>query len=248
MKEYGWHVLLVVLILGSTIFLSSMQKSGVVSGYPIAQRDTISVTGQAELDVAPDEAYVIVVVETEGGSAKETQDANAQISDQVIKAIVGKGVKKDQIDTIGYFLYQREGYDPKTGKPFSLGYQQTHTMKITVKDVEKAGDVIDAATDAGATRIQDIRFGLSREKQKTSNGEALELAAENAREKATMLASALNVGLGEAITISETNYLYAPPQPLYDYGVRAEAALAKTEILPQDVTLSLTVNVVFEIT
>ncbi len=246
MKEGAWHIILLIAIIGSTLLLFNAHKSAVV-GYPSLQRDTISVTGQAELDVAPDEAYVVLVVETEGASAKETQDTNAQISDQVIKAIVGKGVKKDQIDTIGYSLYKREGYDPKTGKPFSLGYQQTHTMKITVKDVEKTGDVIDAAIDAGSTRIQDIRFGLSREKQKEANGETLELAAENAREKAQTLTRALNVNLGEAITISETNYIYAPPQPYYEFAARAEAGMAKTEVLPQDVTLSLTVNVVFEI-
>ena len=122
MKENGWHILLVILIIGSTLLLMNTDNGGVV-GYPATQRNTVSVTGTSDLDVAPDEAELTVMIEAEGTNAKEAQDLNAQLSDQVIKALAAQGVKKEDIDTMGYYLYKREGYDPKTGRPFPLGYQ-----------------------------------------------------------------------------------------------------------------------------
>ena len=247
MKEGFWHVIIVVLIVVSTLILLNNQESENFGGFPSTQRDMISVSGTYDLDVAPDEAELMITVETEGANAKEAQDANAAISNQVIDAVAAKKVKKDDIDTIGYYLNKREGYDPKTGRPIPLGYQQTHTMKVKIKNIDIAGDVIDAATDAGANRIENVQFVLSKEKRIESNKEALELAAENAREKAKALASALNVGLGDAISISETNYIFQPRAFDYAAGAAGATMMEKTQVLPGDVTLSLTVNVVFEI-
>ena len=119
-------------------------------------------------------------------------------------------------------------------------------MKITFDDLDGVGDVIDAATNAGATRIQGVSFVLSDEKKEEANTRALELAAENAQDKAEALAGALGVNMGEAMTISETNYFFSPRPMDYGFGV-AESAMQKTDILPQDVTISLSVTVVFEI-
>ncbi len=246
MKDYVLHAIIIVLILGSTVLL--LQREPVsIGGFPLQQRDTVSVTGTAELDVTPDEAQVIVVVETEGVDAKEAQQKNSEISNKVIQAVVANGVKKDMIDTIGYYLQKIESYHPQTGQPIPLGYRQGHTMKIVVQHVDEAGEVVDAAVGAGANRVQGLSFTLSRELELESQQKALKMAAERAREKAEVLASSLGVMLGDAITISETNFIFQP-QP-YDYGgfETAGAVMEKTQVLPKDVTLSLSVNVVFEI-
>ncbi|MEK6839677.1 MAG: SIMPL domain-containing protein [Nanoarchaeota archaeon] len=245
MKEPAWHILLAVLIIGSTLLIMNTEREGGV-GYPVAQEDTVSVIGQSDLDVAPDEAELTLSIESEGQTAKEAQDANAGVTDRVMKALQSAGVTKNDVDTTGYYLYKREGYDPKTGKPFPLGYQQTHTMRVLIKDIEKAGDVIDAATNAGVTSLQNIQFTLSKDKEKKSRADALKLAVEHARDKAEILASAVGENLGDAISVSESNYVSSPPMPYYR-GLES-AAMDKTEVLPEDVTLSLMVTVVFELT
>jgi uncharacterized protein YggE len=248
MKDSWFHVLIVVLILGSTFILLADDEDEVqvVGGmYGAVQQDTISVSGQSEYIVAPDEAELMIVVETTGGTAKEAQDMNSAKSNAVVLALT-KFVDKDDIETVSYYLYPLEYFNPQTNKPVPQGYRQTHTMKVTLKDIGAVGDVIDAATNAGATGIQGVSFVLSDDLEEQANTHALGMAVQNARQKADALAHALKVGVGDVVTVSESNYQYYPRPIAYGMDM-AVGASEKTPILPQDVTISLNVNVIFEI-
>lgn len=240
MKDNILHIIIIVLVLGSTFLILNDKNS--VNPYVQQQRDTISVSGNSDLDVSPDQGEVVVVVETEGNTAKEAQSLNAEISDRVIDA-AKKYTDKKNIETVGYYLSKREGYNPKTGEPIFLGYMQTHSLKITATNVDETGDVLDAVVSAGATRVQDVYFSLSKSKKQEANDEALGLAVENARGKANSLAGALGVKVGDVVSVSERNYDYRP----YYYAVAEKAMDAGTEVLPGDVNVALSVDVVFEI-
>ncbi len=70
-----------------------------ISGSGQIQKDTISVSGNAEMTVEPDQAELYVRIETTKKTAQEAKDENSQISDSVESALRQAGVGKDDMET-----------------------------------------------------------------------------------------------------------------------------------------------------
>jgi uncharacterized protein YggE len=111
-------------------------------------------------------------------------------------------------------------------------------VRVKIRDIAKAGPVIDAAVAAGGdeTVVQGGAFSL--EDASESIGQARERAWADANAKATALARLAGVPLGAAVQISEST----------DGGVAravSEASAAATPIEPGQVTTSVVVTVRF---
>lgn len=223
------------------VLLAKPSATTVINPSGAVQRDTISVSGRAEMEVMPDLAILYVRIETLAPTAKESQEQNADITDDVKKALSSA----DMIETQQYNIWEQ--FDYYQGKRTSKGFATTHVLKVTA-DVDDAGKLLDSAVDAGANRIDRISFELSDDLQADIREQVLEKSAENAKDKADILADATDSSVGKVISISESNYFFQP----YDYYPRAEMLgiaedKAETEISPSEVTTSATVNVVYEL-
>jgi len=240
-------ILSVGLILALLILALNSKQTTVVSGQDV--RNIISVSGRSELTVEPDKAEIFVNVETQKKTAKEAKDENARVSKKVTDALKKAGIKKDNIETTQFRINPRYEYDRLKGKSEIIGYTVTHVLKVTTLDLDKVGTYIDTAVNNGANRINSVNFGLTKEKEKEINGEALIRASNVAREKAEALATNLGVRLGKIASVSESGFDFIP-FVAREFAV-AEAAVGAppipTEISPQDVTVRATVNVAFEI-
>jgi len=226
------------------LILATKLKTVSVSQEIYGLRDTISVSGQSYVTVDTDKAEIYVAVVTEGDSALEVQQENAELTNDVIDALKSKGIKKDDIETYRYELYPRRSYEGPG--PEIIGYELTHTLKVTTEKIDDVGVFVDAAVLAGANRVERVVFGLTKERQEEVMNEALVMASDNAEEKAGALADNLGVELGKVISVSESQTVYRP----FDYypGLKvAEVAAEPTQISPQDVEVSAYVSLVFEI-
>ncbi len=204
-----------------------------------AQKDTISVVGNAVTATSPDQVEILVNIKTESGSAKSAKDQNAQLSENVRKALRNVGVDGKEIETTSFNIYPKYRWEEETGKQILDGYIAENSLKITTKKPDKAGDFIDVAVNNGAT-INYVQFSLSREKQEEMNEVALQLAADNAKAKANSIAAAMGINLGKIASISESNVNYVPPRPFYgmEYAVAKESAAAGTEVTPGEVEVT----------
>jgi uncharacterized protein YggE len=113
-----------------------------------------------------------------------------------------------------------------------------------VRDLDKAGDVVDAATAKGATDVQGISFEFNDPVKAQNDARAAAVAA--ARTSAQAMASAANVTLGAVVSITDAT----PPTPIfYGYGATKGAAAVDTAtpIQPGTQDLSASVTVVFSI-
>lgn len=239
----GWQVLIIVLILASTLLIiSQMKSSGSVQG----ARDTIQVSGSSDLSLQPDQAEISIAVQTDAGSADTAQVRNKALMGEVIKSLKTNGLEDAHIETTSYNLQKKERYNPQTGQMVTEGYTASHLLKVTVKDLEMVGKIADDAVTAGANRIDNIQFSLSKEAQEDANELALGDASKNAQKKAKAIAKSLGVKLGKAISISETNFIYQPYISDFKMGV-AESAPEPSIIPPKEVSIQLQVNVVYEI-
>lgn len=242
-------ILAVGLVIVALVLAFSSRSTVNVASSGQLQKNTVSVSGQAEMSVDPDQAELYVKIETTKTTAKPAKDENSETSEAVESALRKQGVKKEDIETHRYSIRPNYRYDRDDGQSHLTGYTVTNVLKVTTNDMEDIGDIIDAAVDAGANGFEQITFGLSDEKQKDVNAAVLLKASDEAKDKAESLAKNLDVSLGKLSSISESNFYYAPyAYPMADVEQAVMAgAKAAVSINPQDVTVRATVNLAYEI-
>ncbi len=235
------NLLFIILAVGLTLtsVLLAYQGKGSSDG-------ALSATGNSEVTVVPDKADIFVSVETLASSAREAKDMNSEKMEAVRKALQRKGVKEAGMETDRFNIYPQYRWDDIGKRQVLEGYRAEHVLRVTTEEIERVGELIDTAVDNGANVVQNVVFGLSKERQQEANGQAMELAAGKAREKADALAKALHVTIVKVSSISESNYNYVPYA--YSLAMKAEAMeSAPTVISPGEVKVYGQVSVQFEI-
>jgi uncharacterized protein len=216
---------------------------------PVAVNETraIKVTGEGEVEVAPDEALVALAVETTGRTAEEAGRLNSNRTAAVIHTLKEKGIAAQDIETGRYDLFPNYPQPPaqkKGKKDQPTSYRAVNSLQVTVKDLKKAGEVIDAALKVGANRVEQVSFQVSNPAK--AQQQALQEAVQRARAQAGVLAQSLGVELGpvlEASTITGP----PPPVPLARTRAAVQEAAPTTPIEPQAQTITASVTLVFEI-
>lgn len=179
---------------------------------------TLTVTGQGSESVVTTRAQVRLGVEVNGDTAEAVQQEVARRAAAVVEVLRSQNV--DQLETTGIRLNPRYRYD--NGESQLVGYVGTNTVSFELP-TEAAGPVVDAAVQAGATRIQGISFIAEEEAITAAQSTALQLATEDARRQANAVFDTLGLTAREVISI-EINGARAPmPIPM---GARLEAASA----------------------
>jgi len=204
---------------------------------------TVSVMGSGKAILTPDIAYVNIGVHTENKNAAEAVAANTSQAQKVIDAIKGLGIDSKDIQTTNFSIYPQQQYDPN-GKPTGeITYIVDNSVYVTVRDLDKVGDLLDAAVQAGANSIGGIQFDVADKTQALSD--ARQAAVNDARAKAEELASAAGVSLGSVQTIAESTGGY--PVPMYDMRAAAPAAMegAAVPVSPGQMTITVDVNIVY---
>lgn len=227
--------ILVVVLLGFYVF------STTISG------KTVTSNGVAEVRVVPDLVSVYFNVETSGVSAKVAKDANAEIVDAVVAALVGEGFVREDIVTENFNVY--EDFDWVNGQRISKGFKATHSIKVELSTGGEIGGVIDAGIDAGAM-LSYINFELSQGLENRYKAEALKLAAQDARIKAGAIADGLGAKLGDVVSTSSSDFDYYPWLAYSGVAVGGESvsgAKVATEIQAGERTIQGRVSVVYEL-
>lgn len=153
----------------------------------------MKVIGMGTVKAIPDTAIVNLGVVTENISLEAARRENAVKTNAVINALTGAGIEKKQISTGAFSIDPI--YDFIEGKQIFRGYRVTNLLTVTIKDIARAGEIIDKATFAGANRVDNISFTLSDQAQYYDM--ALNLAIENAWHKAFEIGKALDLKIHE---------------------------------------------------
>jgi uncharacterized protein YggE len=200
----------------------------------------IHVTGSGSSSAKANEATVTLGVYTEDEYAAEAIEENDVIMNAVIDAIVGVPIPEDDIKTVSYSV--NPNYDWELRR--TVGYRVTNMIQIEVEEINKVGEVLDAATGAGANNVQGIGFGLSDDVSTSLRDEAYVDALNDARGKADLIADTLSLRITGVLSVSESAYY-----PYTPYRAYAEADMesvgAPTPILEGTLSVSVSVQVAF---
>jgi uncharacterized protein YggE len=169
---------------------------------PTANVRTISVSGEAEVKVAPDEVRIRLGVESWDARLAVAREANDAAIRKVIAAARGAGVEEKHVAT------EQASYEPhfksdswKGGRPVLDGYTVRRSMELTLRDVSKFDAVLGAVLEAGANQLHGVEFTTTA--LRAHRDEARALAIRAAREKAVALAKELGMKPGRARSIVE---------------------------------------------
>jgi len=197
---------------------------------------TVTVSGNGGASAAPDTATVRFAVTATAGAADSARETVATDSESVRAALSEAGFGEAR--TVGYSL--APVYEGRYEERTVTGYRVAHRFAVDAAP-DRAGELVDVVTDAGANELSGVSFGLSADARDELRAEALRDAMARADSDARAVADAANRAVGG---VSEVSTGYAP---VYPYERGAVAADAPTTITPGDVTVSASVTVTYEL-
>ena len=162
-----------------------------------AEPPSITVGGSASLRVAPDHVSVSVGVETQGPTVAGAFDANKRKVESVVSALRAAGVQAKEIQTSDLQIMPRSDDDGKRLQ----GYLVSTTVTVESGDPSSIGGLLQAAVAAGANEVNRLAFSVRDQGQFQKRG--LELAFQDARSKAEVLAALAKRELGEVVSVQE---------------------------------------------
>ena len=162
---------------------------------------TIQVETEATTSAKPDLAELDLGVTTDRSSAAAATTENARRMEQLIAGLRKEAGPVAEIRTVGYSLSPRYGR-PGPGQPSKIiGYTASNVVHVRTGDVALVGKLLDHAFKLGANTVDQVAFTLK--DPEPVRTEALRLAAAQARGRATAMASALGVRLGQVLSLGE---------------------------------------------
>lgn len=222
----------------AVLFVSACGGDGGSGGDP----RTVTVNGTGKVTGAPDTLRADIGVEaTASDVSSALNESSAQVT-EVIDAVVDEGVARTDIQT------QQVNLSPQYSNPAPgtsgeiTGYRATNTIRVTIRDIGAASDVLAAAATAGGdnTRISNVAFAIDDDSDLMKR--AREAAFDDARSRAEQYASLAGDSLGKVQTITESTSGQQQPTT-----VQRDAAMAAAPvpIEPGEQTLTFSVSVTY---
>ncbi|RMG92312.1 MAG: DUF541 domain-containing protein [Chloroflexi bacterium] len=206
----------------------------------------ITVIGQGKASGTPDQAQVQVGVETFADTVSAATAENEATIQRIMDALEQLGIDQKDIQTTNYSLWAEQIYGDR-GPEGIAGYRVNNQVNVTIRDIDKVGQVLSAVTEAGANTIYGVFFTVSDPGQ--LEAQAREEAMNDARARAESLAELAGVELGDVVAITE---VIGQPVPLMDYGMGggfaiAESAVSEPSISPGELNFQTQIQVTFSI-
>ncbi len=231
----------VVLVLGSACDGAHAHPTVETPVDPVTKAErSIVVSGIGEVLAEPDIAELTVGVEVRAKTVAKARREAAERANAVVAVLRAKGVNEQDIRTINFQI--RPIYASRTdGQTLLASYVVSNDVKVTVRDIEWVGELIDEVSDRVGDSIRISNLYFAHEDPTALTQQARELAIADARSKAQQLAEHSGVTLGRALTIVETSWA----APLSGPASRAEMAV--TAIQAGSSAVSVSVQTTWEI-
>ena len=200
----------------------------------------VTVVGTGEVQGTPDVMNASVGIEA---TAKDVSGAVSAMNDRanaMIDALGAAGVAKEDIKTSELSIQPEYSTPGQAGGTSTIsGYRATNTVRIVVRDLSKASEILDKAVKSGGdnARLGSISFDIKDDTELLK--QARERAFNDAKSRAEQYAQLSGESLGSVITISEVGGNTPSPSPL----LQEKSAAADFAVEPGQQTVSFQVTV-----
>lgn len=214
-------------------------------GEPAVAARSITVTGTGRAKGTPDTVTLYMGARAQAETAQEALRIVNENANALLEVIGGAGVPEEDVQTTNVSLYPNYNQD---GQQIT-GYTAENTVTVTVRDVDQAGPVIDAASGAVGDELTLGGISFSIDDPEPLRAEARGHAVGQARAQAEQLAELAGGGIGDVLAITDGSVQMPIPLVFSGAGAAAELAedaAARIEPGSQEVTVNVTVT--FELT
>ena len=202
---------------------------------------TVSVSGTGAVSAEPDRVVVRLGVETRADAANEALSQNSEQMQAVVDALTEAGIPAEDIQTQAVRLepeYESPEREPGQVQQRQLvGYLASNIVEASSDDLGGIGTLLDTAVQAGANRVEGIRFEVSNPSEVLT--QAREIAWQDAEQKAQQLADLAGAELGDVLSINEST---RGPRPVYLRGAVEQEAAAPVEPGTESIEVDLQVT------
>ena len=211
-----------------------------------AQHNVINVVGKGEISVTPDIAYLSIGVDTEANTAQSAQQANSAIMQKLNKLLKDTwGIADKDVKTSQFYVQPSYTYSEKEGQKIK-GYSAHHVLTVSYRDLSKLGQLLDAASKAGANNINNVQFSVENRDQYET--QVIEKAMANADLKAGSIAKAAKRQLGIVLVVSQGDA--SNPVVYYEQNAMSKAmdtGSGATEVEAGEIKVSTQLSVQYEL-
>lgn len=185
------------------------------SAQDVDKLPSITLTGTAEVSIAPDEVtFSLDVTKMD----KDLQVAKRQNDEVVVKVLelarrFGIDPKDVKTDNISVTMKYESVRDPKKkiydedgdeiGTRVFRGYEVSKTVDVKLLDLSRFEEFFSESLKTGITETNSVSFTTS--KLRATKDQARDMAMKAAKEKATAMAASIGQTIGKAVRISEGN-------------------------------------------
>jgi len=159
----------------------------------------ITVTGDSDVKVIPDEITLSLGVETWNKDLTIAKNENDQRIQKVVAAVRKLGIEQQHIKTDYVSIEPR--YENQWQHQKFIGYFVRKTVVLTIRDIFKFENILSIVLEVGANYVHGVEFRTT--ELRKYRDQARLLAIKAAREKADDLAAALGQKVGRPNRIQE---------------------------------------------
>ncbi|WP_323768936.1 SIMPL domain-containing protein [Marinovum sp.] len=171
----------------------------------------IVVTGEGQVQAAPDMATLSIGVGHQAPTAAEAMEQVAVTVQQVFTRLTDLGVAPRDVQTtqlrIDPVWRQRNTSTPQE-VPEIVGFSAHNDISVRLRDMTRLGEVIGLLVEDGANRLSGISFGV--QSPEIHIAEARRLAVVDAQARAALYAKTAGVELGPVLEIAEPGSSQGP--------------------------------------
>lgn len=239
-------VLAIYLVVLTIASIAGLGEIGKAPEYP----PSIPVTGKGEVMAVPNIASFTYSVVESGSNVGEAQDKATVKNNSILEYLKGMGIEEKDIKTTAYSAYPKYEYNPTTGRQTLTGYEVNMSVEVKVRNAENAGDTLSEVGSRGVSYVSGLNFTIDDEDE--LKRQARELAIEDAKEQARVLARQLGIKLGDIVSYYEMEDPYYP-YPMYDGfgGAERSAVMSQAAVPPKietgETKITSRVTISFEI-
>lgn len=211
-----------------------------------AQGPVVDLSVTKSVKSAPDIVAIGAGVNSTAPTAVAAMQTNATAMDAVVKRIKSLGIDAKDIQTAGISLNADYDYDQVKRQQVFKGYRASNRVNVTLRDVKRAGPVLDALVAAGANDISGPDFSI--EDDAAAKAQARKAAFAELQERAQEYAKWAGYSGVRLLQVGEAVMNNRPMPMMKEMAVTQDASAAPTPVEPGLVGTSVTVTASFEMT
>jgi uncharacterized protein YggE len=165
----------------------------------------------------------------------------------IMQVLKSSGIADKDIKTTQYNIQQQTRWDEKQSTNVVIGYQVSNIVTVKIREISKAGSIIDNAAQAGGNLIRVNGISFMVDDPSPLLKVARDKAIQDAADKAKQMSQVSGIKLGKITYMNESTPYIPVVQNSYMKLAAADMAPAPTPISGGELEFQVNVQLVYEI-